>query len=159
MSEVQIIVPAGMFGPSDYDSALDKILRAIAVSYSTDKGEWAEKYGTNFENEVFLMHRFCWCDAEDGSCLWCIHGDHPDFERLLSERFGSEGGGEYDYQRHRARHYYDPPNFWHKPTDFRVRWYKYIGRDVETNKPVTEEILTALSSLIQDPVLEADAIE
>jgi hypothetical protein len=25
--------------------------------------------------------------------------------------------------------YYDPPNFWYKPTDFRVTWYKYIGRD------------------------------
>lgn len=26
-------------------------------------------YGANYENDVFLMHRFCWCESED--CLWC----------------------------------------------------------------------------------------
>lgn len=25
------------------------------------------------------------------------------------------------------------PNFWHKPTNFKVWWYKYIGRGMETN--------------------------
>lgn len=29
--------------------------------------------------------------------------------------------------------YFDPPHFWHKPTNFRVRWYKWIGRDMVTN--------------------------
>lgn len=29
--------------------------------------------------------------------------------------------------------YCDPPNFWHKPTNFRVTWYKYIGRSQKTN--------------------------
>jgi hypothetical protein len=26
------------------------------------------------------------------------------------------------------------PNFWHKPSGFEVRWYKWIGRDMETNE-------------------------
>lgn len=26
-------------------------------------------YGVEFENDVFLMHPFCWCERED--CLWC----------------------------------------------------------------------------------------
>jgi hypothetical protein len=30
-------------------------------------GEWG--YGCNFENETFLMHRFCWCESSD--CPWC----------------------------------------------------------------------------------------
>ena len=34
----------------------------------------------------------------------------------------------------KARHYYDPPNFWFKLTDFRLKWYKYIGRDMASNK-------------------------
>lgn len=33
----------------------------------------------------------------------------------------------------------DPePNFWYKPLDFKVWWYKYIGRGVETNKKLTD---------------------
>lgn len=36
-------------------------------------------YGVNFENEVFMIHRYCWCDQED--CLWCggseCSGDIP----------------------------------------------------------------------------------
>jgi len=26
-------------------------------------------YGTNFENSVFMMHVYCWCDRQD--CPWC----------------------------------------------------------------------------------------
>lgn len=31
------------------------------------------------------------------------------------------------------------PNFWYKPLDFRVTWYKYIGRSTEINRQVTSE--------------------
>jgi hypothetical protein len=110
------------------ESPVELALRLIGIAFADD-GDWGEKYGANYENDVFLMHRFCWCDNNDGSCLWCLHGDHPDFDRLLNERFGTK-----DYQEHRIRGYYDPPNFWFKPSDFRVRWYKYIGRDMASNK-------------------------
>lgn len=33
-------------------------------------------YGENFENNVFMMHRFCWCDED--YCQWC-NGDAPNF--------------------------------------------------------------------------------
>ena len=33
-------------------------------------------YGENFENDVFMMHRYCWCERED--CKWC-NGDAPNF--------------------------------------------------------------------------------
>lgn len=28
-------------------------------------------YGANYENDVFMMHRFCWCERED--CPWCSY--------------------------------------------------------------------------------------
>lgn len=30
-------------------------------------GHWS--YGTDFENDVFLIHSFCWCEKDD--CPWC----------------------------------------------------------------------------------------
>ena len=127
MTEIKIIMHPAHLGASGRDSPIEIAMRLIGVAFGAPD-DWAEKYGTDYENDVFMMHHFCWCGKEDGSCLWCIHGDHPDFDRLLRERFGTE-----DYQKHSARHYYDPPNFWYKPTDFRLSWYKYIGRDMAAN--------------------------
>ena len=31
----------------------------------------------------------------------------------------------------------EKPNFWYKPTDFRVSWYKFIGRSMEFNRKIT----------------------
>ncbi len=53
-------------------------------------------YGARWDNEVFSMHPFCWCDEEN--CPRC------------------EG---------------ETPNFHHKKSGFKVRWYKYIGRSME----------------------------
>lgn len=113
MSDVKIIVPIGMFGPGK-DYLIDAIIRAIADSHA-EEGEWADKYGVNFENDVFMMHRYCWCE-QDG-CLWC--------------------------DRHE-------PNFLYKPTNFKVHWYKYIGRSMEFNRNIsTEECAEILSSCIR----------
>jgi hypothetical protein len=126
--KVQMIFPSGHLGASSDDDVLDTMLRVIAVAFGKE-GDWCEKYGADFENDVFLMKPFCWCEKEDGSCLWCLNGDHPQFDALLKERFGTT-----DYQAFASRDYYDPPNFWFKPDDFRVTWYKYMGRSVATNK-------------------------
>lgn len=134
--DIQVILPAGMVGPSEEDSALDKFLRMVGVKYASES-EWAEKYGASFENDVFLMHPYCWCDSE--TCAWCIHGDHPDFEKVLGEKFGNEDQTQpYLYARHRKRHYWDAPLFWYKPLDFRVSWYKFIGRETATNRDLTQ---------------------
>jgi len=62
---------------SDKEDLIEAGLRAIAVAASEDsKDEWAEKYGTNFENEAFAMHRYCWCEKDD--CPWCS-GEAPNF--------------------------------------------------------------------------------
>jgi hypothetical protein len=54
---LEIITPPGMFGPSADDDLLDTALRVIGVAFG-DPAEWASKYGTNFENDVFMMHRY-----------------------------------------------------------------------------------------------------
>jgi len=33
-------------------------------------------YGVNYENDVFEMYPYCWCDKDD--CQWCA-GDAPNF--------------------------------------------------------------------------------
>lgn len=34
-------------------------------------------YGADYENGVFLMHRYCWCEEE--SCAWCGETNAPNF--------------------------------------------------------------------------------
>ena len=33
-------------------------------------------YGVNFENDVFMMHRYCWCEQSD--CPWCAGCECPE---------------------------------------------------------------------------------
>lgn len=113
---MQVMFPKGMLGSSASDDALDAAMRTIGVAASPEPdSEWAEKYGTNTDNEVFMMHRFCWCEKDD--CPWCGGEITPE----LMKEFG------FDKEQETA------PNFWYKPLDFKVWWYKYIGRGMETN--------------------------
>jgi hypothetical protein len=79
-------------------------------------------YGTKFENDVFYMHPFCWCESE--TCEYC-------YGPLNTEKWGTEDG--------RSRRYYDPPLFWYKPSNLRITWYKWIGRDMEANRNTSQE--------------------
>lgn len=216
MSEIQVFVPVGFFGESDADTSLDWMLREIAKAVSTDSAECSDKYGATFENDVFLMHPYCWCEKQ-GECPWCTGCSYPDCKpcdegrfphlrdcyqselKMRAAAFCAEHGAEDIYsvkyevvrafedalyrdlcekhglslygcaihctcgavvEREKARasngcdyrlgkgifarfapwtniesrDYYDPPNFWFKPSDFRAKWYKWIGRDVETNR-------------------------
>lgn len=69
--------PAKSLGAFDSESFLDGRLRDLATyaSYNPE-GEEAGKYGTNFENDVFMMHQFCGCQQDD--CKWCEHNE-PNF--------------------------------------------------------------------------------
>jgi len=91
----------------EHNYLVDATLRAIGEQFSAE-GEWAEKYGTNVETPIFSMHRFCWCDSN--ACPWCWDEDK---------------NGPQD------------PNFHYKPLDFKVWWYKYIGRDMAFNKSIS----------------------
>lgn len=58
-------------------------------------------YGQYYENEVFKMHPFCWCEKDD--CGYNVK--YNESERL--------------------------PNFLYKPSGFKLWWYKYMGRGEE----------------------------
>lgn len=66
---MEVIMPQGAFGAYEGESDIETALRVIAEAASTDDREWANKYGTQFENETFMMHPYCWC--ESAGCLWC----------------------------------------------------------------------------------------
>lgn len=111
MKDVKIITPKGIFGAWKNEPELVSLLRKIAVKYSKNPNEWADKYGTDFENGEFMMKPYCWCE-QDG-CPWC----NPNKDDKYA------------------------PNFFHKKTGFEVRWYKYLGRDMEVNmKPPIKEL-------------------
>lgn len=114
-------------------------------------------YGAYFENDVFTMHPFCWCDRDDCPwCLGCTCGDdaHRWYVRGVNEyievdfevwrqaynpddptarRDQSVPEKQCDYCAGRARR---SPNFLHKPSGSEVSWYKYIGRGMEVDLEV-----------------------
>ena len=108
------------FSPDVFDEKLDTFLREFSEKNKENEEQWAEKYGTHFEDDKFMMHPFCWCEKDD--CPWC--GGEIILELMKS--CGIEKEEEL------------APNFWYKPLDFKVWWYKYIGRGVEFNKQLTK---------------------
>lgn len=134
----QIVVPEGMFGAYEGEDALTSFLRVLAVNADPfpEFSDWPEKYGIDLNTSVFSMHTYCWCEKED--CPWCGPGcecnqcDGCDHVYGPKCEFHLVGWGcEYG-----AIPGYSAPNFWHKPTDFKVWWYKYIGRGMETDGPM-----------------------
>jgi len=45
-----------------------------SVAHGCLGGEFG--YGAKYENDVFMMHPYCWCDSEE--CEWC-NGEAPNF--------------------------------------------------------------------------------
>lgn len=126
--KIEMHLPSGALGGSPTDNPLVSMLRDIASKASKDaEGEWAEKYGTPYANAVFVMHPFCWC--EDADCPYCFWqtsiDDKPrDAPQEMRETFGNTADAP-------------APNFWYKPLDIKIWWYKYIGRGMEINKMLT----------------------
>ena len=50
-------------------------------------------YGVDYENDVFAMFKYCWCDQDD--CPWCA-GDAPNFLHKKTEQrsLGTNTSGE-----------------------------------------------------------------
>jgi hypothetical protein len=173
-------VVAELFCPGRSEDAISTGLRILTCALQQHEpaadrdggffgGEFG--YGVNFENDVFLMHRECWCD-KDGECPWCtgcgIYQDQNACDvcrrddLTVEQRRAAPAEQRCDYSAGRGifarfapwtidhvRHYYDPPNFWHKASNLRVCWYKYIGRDSVTNRTVTDaEWISVLESCL-----------
>ena len=200
-NQLNLIVPIGMFGRTSNEPTLNFILRSIGVKFDKDaEANWAEKYGTNFENEKFMMHKFCWCEQDD--CIWCAGCDCPEsafhyyvdgvectYKEWMNfyyrETTGANNQAEYtakimnmkDFTEHfkiadqvnkrretkkddicdycTGNGIFSSPhcepgegaaNFWYKPLDFKVWWYKYIGRGMKTNKTLTDQQLVEMQA-------------
>lgn len=106
MSSAQNVPPSsrqGDPGPGKY-YLVDSVVRAVAEANEFDQAAYPARYGTMVENEIFSMHKFCWCEEE--ICPWCGPANAP--------------------------------NFHYKPLDFKLWWYKYIGRGTEINKKISD---------------------
>ena len=202
-SKIKIIVPQGMLGRSESDSALDMAMRKIAVATAKalNNDGWAEKYGVDFENDVFKIKPYCWCEQE--KCPWCAYCTCPDSARkyfedgvkITSKKYreawnlvtqndpffkpGYPAVGTtkfrkldqaYKKQINEFQQHYkveftpecdfclgkgifavlgaEPgmgaPNFLYKPSKFGVRWYKYIGRGMESNRSISQKELNKI---------------
>lgn len=79
MSDLLIVFPARE--KSLLSNRLYKLSELLAKKnpnkqyYGLLGGEFG--YGQEFENTVFKMHPYCWCDKEE--CPWCYQGA-PNFE-------------------------------------------------------------------------------
>lgn len=108
MTEVQLVMhEASLGGPSE--DFIDIALRLIGIGFGPE-GDWCSKYGCDFENDVFAMSRYSWSDCDCGA---------DDGEEELP---------------HSPDCCLEKPNFHYKPTNFRLKWYKYIGRGMEANQ-------------------------
>jgi len=75
MKEGEIIIVTPPIAESDIDTDLvnltEYLVKSGAVGDQTGGyglgGEFG--YGVDFENDVFMMHHFCWCEKDD--CDWC----------------------------------------------------------------------------------------
>jgi hypothetical protein len=76
-------------------------------------------YGVNHENDVFMIHRFCWCEQPE--CPWCLE---------CACKYHYEDPKEYkglviDEECRNCREKPEPaPQFLHKPSGSTVNWYK-----------------------------------
>jgi hypothetical protein len=76
-TKIKIIIPRGATTSIDYGLVeLTKFL-SKKLKLTTGYGLGGEYgYGVEFENDIFMMHPFCWCE-QDG-CGWCS-GNKPNF--------------------------------------------------------------------------------
>ena len=51
-------------------------LERLFNSYDPKRDNSWREYGSDFENETFMVHRYCWCEEDD--CPWC-NAEKPNF--------------------------------------------------------------------------------
>jgi len=122
MGDITIVLPA--VDEDQLSAFLRGLTKAIAETTGANTsfglgGSYG--YGCDYNSDVFMMKPYCWCDSE--TCPWCMGCNCPDACGLHSKDAHQDVGFEPDY---------GAPNFWHKPSGFKVWWYKYIGRGMET---------------------------
>ena len=169
-SEIKIIMPEVALGANVVADRIDCMLRTLSVLCG-EKDEWPSKYGANFDNDVFMLHKFCWCEEDD--CPWCgecscemeyhLVGNKVSLSEYYDERNKNKKReaklirqcGYCDGTKQRNSHFY------HKEADFKVWWYKYIGRGMEyqlSNGPIERDDPGKILTLGQALEMEMDCL-
>lgn len=124
---------------------LTDVLRKLGADTSEGLLGGTNGYGAYFENDVFMMHPYCWCEQDD--CPWCVgctchdvyiyyvDGKEVDFRTWINapaarrtDKLISESRCAYCRDEIKRA-----PNFLHKPSGTTISWYKYIGRGMDIN--------------------------
>lgn len=124
-------------------------------------------YGGEIDNDIFMMHPYCWCERED--CPWCAGCTCPEsafhyfidgkecssdeWFKYYEERVPPTSNPEWEkisdeVNTHRTQSQDKvcdycqekighAPNFHHKKSGLKINWYKYIGRSMEFNRVPT----------------------
>lgn len=72
--KIEVIIPKG--ASTKVDWGLVELTRQIGLKTKQSGGYGlggTNGYGIEFENDIFMMHPFCWC--EDDDCKWCSKGE------------------------------------------------------------------------------------
>jgi hypothetical protein len=135
----------------EHDTSLTEALGVIAHAFRKPE-EWADKYGTHVDNEVFMMRPFCDCQRE--GCAWCgtcecdWGSEEGDCDHCTNAQRYAEAGGEPGR---------GAPNFWHKPSGFKVWWYRHIGRSMQTSGDLPDDLIASCLAAHPDGIEEGAA--
>ena len=124
--DLHIIIPKGKLEVVERDLM---ILAAVISHFGLgkDAGGGMHEYGAQYNCEVFMMNPFCWCERQD--CPWCCSCTCSNTLEPTCDFCTTSLFPEYGTEPGRPA-----PNFWYKPTNLKIWWYKYIGRDMEYNR-------------------------
>lgn len=145
LKKMQIIIPE-ISNDSVSNDLRDLTQTLMKLGHETTGGLLGGEngYGVYFENEVFGMHPYCWCEGDD--CKWCnpclcpeeitqylVNGVEVDIETWVkADKHNRETVHNKELECNRCRENIKAaPNFIHKPTNSKIWWYKYIGRGME----------------------------
>jgi len=124
-----------MFGNSRGEYPVERLDRyyyefeRLFNAYAPDRNNLWREYGVEFENDTFWVFPYYW-----GDCTCGAEGDEYCTNECLLVK----------------------PNFYHKPTGFKLSWYKYPLRDSYSNEPVTMKLL---QTIIDDCIASLEPTE
>lgn len=105
------------------------------------KYEKSELEDNTYENSVFLLRPYSW---SDGDCTCGLDEEESD---LFYENKNKNLNINTDIGFHSIDCYNSSDrivNFWHKPTNLKIHWYKYPFRSASSNQEITYEYLEAI---------------
>lgn len=147
------------FGCSWNEYPVDKEIGCLLSDLSqllADSINFDSIYGTEYENKIFSMFPYYWgdctCGLEEKESNWIINNPHGkncplsnkdescyfDFNKCtcyVSKLYENEIGP----LEHSGNCLLIKPNFYYKPSDLKISWYKYIGRGMSANRRIKKE--------------------